>query len=145
MNSLSRRFALAGAVFALALSPAPPAGATPDTLKRSLQNILFGPLDIVFSPISASRSIYNNIQDIGDSPGVRAAYLLPGVAWNIGINCGAGVIRTVTGAFELLPGLILLPFEADMDPLFAPAERSDGLVDVDTDFLYIKFGISYTD
>ena len=145
MNSLARQVARAIAVFALALFLAPPAGATPDTLKRSIQNILFGPLDVALSPVSSARSIYINIQDIEDSPGVRVAYVLPGFVWNIGINCGAGVIRTVTGAFELIPGLILLPFEADMDPLFAPAERSDGLVDVDTDFLYIKFGISYTD
>jgi hypothetical protein len=145
VDPLARRIARGAAVAALALLLASPASASPETLKRSMENILFGPLDVAFSPVSSARSIYYNIQDIQDTPGVRVAYVLPGYAWNIGLNIGAGIIRTVTGGFELVPGLLLLPFEADLDPLFAPSERNEGLVDVETDILYIKFGISYTD
>src|SRR5262245_27334376 len=36
------------AALGLALAAAPPASASPETLKRSVSNLLFGPLDIIF-------------------------------------------------------------------------------------------------
>ena len=140
-----RGFALAAAVAVLALAGAAPAGASPETLKRSVGNILFGPFDIVCAPIVGSRTVYRNIQDIDDSMWVRVAYVLPGVAWNTTLQAGSGIIRTMTGLIELLPGIGLLPFKADLDPLFAPVEKSDALVDVDTPVLNFKFGVDYVD
>jgi hypothetical protein len=128
----------------LLFAAAGPAAASPETLKRSLGNILFAPLDIALSPIVAARSIYRNLNDIDDSVGVRLVYPLPGFAWNTGLQIGAGAIRELAGLLELLPGLVLLPFEADMDPLFAPAEKAAALVDVETPPVAIKFGIDYS-
>jgi hypothetical protein len=138
---------LAASALALAstLAAAPPAGASPETLKRSVGNMLFGPLDIVFAPVVGTQTVYRNIQDIDDSMWVRVVYVLPGVAWNTTLQAGSGIIRCMTGVIELLPGLGLLPFEADLDPIFAPPEKADALVDRETPVLDVKFGVNYVD
>ena len=129
----------------LALVAASPAQASPETLKRSVSNILFGPLDIVFAPVVGSQTVYHNIQDIDDSMWVRVAYVVPGVVWNTTLEAGSGIIRCMTGLIEFLPGLGLLPFKADLDPLFSPVEKSDALVDQETPVLNVKFGVNYVD
>jgi hypothetical protein len=136
-----------GALLALgmAFAAASPASASPETLKRSMSNILFGPVDIVFAPVVGSQTVYRNIQDIDDSMWVRVFYVLPGVAWNTTLTAGSGIIRCMTGLIELLPGLGLLFFEADLDPLFAPPEKADALVDKETPILNVKFGVNYVD
>lgn len=144
----SRRVsAITGALAAvlLALAAVSPAQASPETLKRSVSNIIFGPVDIVFSPIVGSQTVYHNIQDIDDSMWVRVFYVAPGVVWNTTLEMGSGIIRCMTGLIEFVPGLGLLPFDADLDPLFSPAEKGDALVDEDTPILNVKFGINYVD
>jgi hypothetical protein len=144
LSSRIRGFAAVGAAAALALCLAAPAAASPETLRRSIGNILFAPLDIGLSPVVAGHTIYRNLNEIDDSIGVRIVYPLPGYVWNVGLTIGSGAIREISGLLELLPGLILLPFEADMSPLFAPAEKANALVDYDTPPLHFKFGIDYT-
>ncbi|TFG92350.1 MAG: hypothetical protein E4H11_09545 [Myxococcales bacterium] len=144
----SRRVSgIAGALVALlfAVVAAAPAQASPETLKRSVSNILFGPFDIVFSPVVGGQTVYRNIQDIDDSMWVRVVYVVPGVVWNTTLEMGSGIIRCMTGLIEFVPGLGLLPFDADLDVLFAPAEKADALVDEDTPVLNIKFGVNYVD
>ena len=138
---------LAAALLALvgALAAPGPAGASPATLKRSMSNMLMGPLDIVFAPVVGTQSVYRNIQDIDDSMWVRVVYVVPGVAWNTTLQAGAGIIRCMTGVLEFLPGLGLLFFEADLDPIFAPPEKADALVDRETPVLDLKFGVDYVD
>ena len=109
-----------------------------------MSNILFAPIDIAFSPFVAGNSIYNNMRNIDDSLGVRIAYVIPGYVWNTGLQIGAGATREVAGLLELVPGIFLLPFDLDMDPIFAPGEKANALVDIDTPPLNIKFGIDYT-
>ena len=120
------------------------AEASPQTLKRSISNILCAPFDIVLSPVVAARSIYLNLQETQDSLPVRIFYPLPGFAWNTGVQVGAGGIRLLSGVLELLPGLALLFFEKDLDPLFDPAERGEALLDADTPPLRFKIGVDYT-
>jgi hypothetical protein len=129
----------------LALVAASPAQASPETLKRSVGNIIFGPVDIVFSPVVGSQTVYHNIQDIDDSMWVRVVYLAPGVVWNTTLEMGSGIIRCMTGLIEFVPGLGLLFFDADLDPLFSPVEKADALVDEETPVLNVKFGINYVD
>ncbi len=139
----ARQFAGIGIVLMLLLA-APPASATPETLKRSMGNILFAPFDLVLSPVVAGRIVYTNMRDIDDSQWVRIVYPLPGYVWTTGLQIGASVLREITGLIELLPGLGLVFFEADLDPLYAPVERGEALVDVETPVLNIKFGMNYT-
>lgn len=143
-DSHIRRWVGIACALGLALSVASPVAASPETLKRSVGNILFAPLDIVFAPAMAGKILYTNMRDIDDSPWVRIVYPIPGYFWLTGITIGAGVLREVTGLIELIPGLGLVFLEADLHPLFAPVERGEALVDVETDYLNIKFGMNYT-
>ena len=138
-----RRLVAAGLAFALLVSS--PAGASPETLRRSFSNILMSPLDMVCGPYVGVKSVIVNVREIGDTTAVRVFYFLPGLGWNIGIQAFGAAFRALAGALELVPGLVLLPFETDLDPIFALPERQDGLVDVETPVLYFKFCISYVD
>lgn len=129
----------------LVVGAAAPASASSATLKRALTNLLFGPLDFALSPITAATGVYNNIQDIDDTMAVRVGYAIPGVVWNMAFNAGGSVVRVFTGALEVVPGILLLPFEADMDPIFAPPERAPALIDEEFDSLSVKIGINYLD
>ncbi len=140
--SARRSMLLLAAVAAVAL-PASPAGATLDTLKRSVTNITLWPLDVVASPVTAGQMVVTNLQDIEDTTAVRVVYAVPGYFLIAGLNVAASVLRGVTGALEFLPSLVLAFMEADMDPLFDPVENNRALVDWQNDVLPIKFGIDY--
>lgn len=139
-----RRRALPLLLAAGALLLASPASATYETLKRSLGNIIFAPVDMVLSPVVASQSIYRNLRDIDDSLGVRITYVPVGFVWNTGVQAMSSVVREISGLIEFLPGLMVLPLEADLDPIFAPVERSAALFEIYTPPLRLKFGVDYT-
>lgn len=141
--SLPRFLALALAAGLLAL-PAAPADASPQTLKRSVQNMTQGPLDMATAPVTSGWSIYNNIRSVGDSTAVRIFYPIPGYAWNVMVNVGAGALRTLTGVMEFVPGLVLLPFESDLDPLFDPVDSSPSLINWENGIYDLKFANDYT-
>jgi hypothetical protein len=140
-----RRVGLLVPVLALALLVASPAGATPETFKRSIGNLTMAPLDLVLSPYTGPRAVVVNIQDIEDTRGVRIGYFLPGLVWNTGLYMGTAMLRGVVGLLEFLPGIGLFFFDADLDPLFPPPERLDALVDVETPVIYLKFGVYYAE
>lgn len=127
-----------------ALFVASPAAATYETLKRSLGNILFAPIDMLLSPVVATHTIYNNLRDVDDSLGVRIAYVPMGVGWNTGVQAMAAIVREISGLLEFIPGLIVLPLDADLDPIYAPVERGSALMDVETVALRLKMGVDYT-
>ncbi len=137
----SPRLALVAATLALFAST--PASATPETLKRSVGDILFAPLDIATSPVTAGKALYTNLREIDDARWKRIVFPIPGYLWILGVQIGGGAIREIAGLLELVPGLGLLFFDADLDPLFGPVERSDALVDLKTPPLNIKFGVNY--
>jgi hypothetical protein len=124
--------------------PAVPADASPKTLKRSIENLTQWPLDVAMSPVVSGYSIYKNMRDIGDSTAVRIFYPVPGYAWNVMVQVGAGVLRGVTGVIEFVPGIVLVPFDADLDPLFDPSIDNDALVNWENGFYDVKFGVDYT-
>jgi len=128
----------------LTAGAASPAQAGGETLKRSVSNILFAPVDLALAPAVAGTTMYNNLKNVGDSTAVRYFYPPFGYLWLTGVQAGASVLRAVTGCIEFLPGLALLPFDAEMPPIFDPAERGGAYVDKDTPPLHIKFGIDYT-
>ena len=143
-----RRLALVTATLALvtatlALFATTPASATPATLKRSVGNILFAPFDIAASPVTAGKALYTNLREVDDALWKRIVFPIPGYVWILGVQIGGGAIREIAGLLELVPGLGLLFFDADLDPLYGPVERNDALVDLDTPPLNIKFGVNY--
>jgi hypothetical protein len=122
-----------------------PVSASPETLKRSIGNLTQCPLDLALSPVVAGKTVYQNLQEIDDSMAVKIFYPVPGFVFVTFVQAGAAVLRGVTGVFEFLPGLGLLPFpDTDLDPLFDPADENEALVDYETPVFYFKFGVSYT-
>jgi hypothetical protein len=135
---------LAAAVLSFGL--AAPAAASTDTLRRSFENMPQGLFDVVLSPYTSAHSIYNNMQTIQDTPGVRIAYVVPGYFWNVMCNLGGGLIRSLTGVMELPTGLVLLFSDAEMEPLFDPVEDNEAVFvyDEHEDIYRVKVGVYYT-
>ena len=144
--SRSGRSRLAVGMFAATLlfAVASPASATSETLKRSIENIICAPFDILLSPVISVMTITDNMRFIDDSLGVQVAYPLPSTAWNTGIVIGISVIREIDGLLELIPGMFLFFSEADIDPLFAPVENSEALYEIDLPIILLRFGMKYT-
>jgi hypothetical protein len=142
--SLPRFVAAAALTAGLLALPAAPADASPKTLKRSIENMTQGPLDVATAPVTSVWSIYNNMRSIGDSTAVRIFYPAPGFLWNTMVNAGAGVLRGVTGVMEFVPGIVLLPFETDLDPLFDPPYSAPSIVNWENGFYDLKFANDYT-
>jgi len=144
LRRLAARLALVGAVFALVFMVSSPVTASPETLKRSVENLTLWPLDLALSPVVAGKTVVQNLQDIDDSTAVRIAYTVPGFVWVTFVQAGTAVLRGVTGVLEFLPGLGLVFFETDLDPIFDAADENEALVDFETPVYHLKFGISYT-
>jgi hypothetical protein len=142
---MRQRRAFAAALALLVASfVASPAAATYETLKRSLGNIVFAPVDMVLSPVVASNVVYNNLRDVEDSLGVRIAYVPMGLCWNTGTQAMSAVVREIAGLIEFVPGLLVLFLDADLDPIYAPVERGNALMDVETQVIRLKMGVDYT-
>jgi hypothetical protein len=137
-----RRAAAVGIL--LALLAASPAAATYETLKRSLGNIVLAPVDMILSPVVATNVVYNNLRDVDDSLGVRVAYVPVGLCWNTGVQAMSAVVREIAGLIELVPGVLVLPLDADLDAIYAPVERGNALMDVETPVIRLKMGVDYT-
>ena len=131
---------------AVALLAALPAAATTAVLKRAFENMPQGVGDVLLSPYTAGHTLYTNMTTIEDTLPVRIAYCVPGYAWNLMSNAGGGLIRSLTGVLELPTGLVLLFSDAEMEPLFDPAEDNEALITWDEyeDVYRVKTGISYT-
>ncbi|NNL67595.1 MAG: hypothetical protein HKP30_15200 [Myxococcales bacterium] len=142
MNGI-RTMVLALALVLVAGTPGT-AQATGETLKRATSNLLMAPFDMALSPIVAGKTIVTNMREVEDSTAVRVAYAVPGYIFLTGVQLGAATIRAISGVLEFVPGVGLLFFDTDLDPLYDPVETSDALVDYDTRFLNVKFGIDYT-
>ncbi len=143
-NHPLRRLAAIGVVFSFLLTPTS-ALAGPETLKRSFGNMIQGPIDLVLAPITAGIVEYRNLKNIDDTTAVRVFWVVPGYIWLLGLHLGASVLRTLAGVFELLPGLVLLFTDAEMDPLFAPSEKSEAVIwDYPTTVFDFKLGVDYT-
>ena len=137
------------------------ASASPDTLRRAFSNMLMGPLDMLLSPVVGLMTTAENLRDVDDTDAVRVAYAVPGAIFLMGLDLGCGMIRTITGGLETVPGVLVFPLETDLDPLFDPVEDAPALVDwenplvdVENPWVYynplvapfaikVKFGINY--
>lgn len=148
MTGFARRlrcFTLAfAAALPLVIGAPGEAQATTKTIKRSLQNLLLAPVDVVLSPYVATKALYGRWTSSDDTPGVKYGYALPAIPWSISVNIGASILRGMAGGLEFLPGLVLIPFDADMTQLFDPAENNLALFDSgDAGFARVRFGVDY--
>jgi hypothetical protein len=134
------------ALFVLSSAIAAPASATPQTILRGLGNVVCAPLDAVLAPVSTGIGIYENLQNIDDSRAVRIFYPLPAFFYATGIQLGGAWIRLTTGLMETGVGLLVLPLETDIDPLFSVVDDATALVEIDIDYMDypLRFGINYT-
>mgnify|MGYP001193105720 CR=1 FL=1 len=148
VTGLARRLrlaALSAALFVPLVALAPGAAeASTATIKRSVQNLLLFPVDLAMSPYVATKAVYTSWRGSDDTDAVKIAYAVPSVPWAISVNAGASMLRGVAGALELLPGLVLIPFEADMRPLFDLAENNNAVFDSgDEGIARVRLGIDY--
>lgn len=133
-----------GLVVAISLAAPGAAQAGTATLKRSTANLLLFPFDFALSPFVATRATYNNWRSSDDTRGVKYAYPVFGVPWMISVNLGASVLRGLAGALELLPGIVLLPFDTDMAPLYDLSENNPALYDSGEDSPWrLRVGVDY--
>lgn len=148
LRETPRRCAVCVALASFALASLVPsaASASPQTLVRGLSNIALAPLDAGLAPISSFVGIRDNLENIDDSPGVRRFYPIPAWFYAVGLQVGCSVIRAATGAIEVIPGVALVFFETDMEPLFDPVIDASALFEFDSDILDdgYRFGINYT-
>jgi hypothetical protein len=128
----------------LVVGAASPAQADGTVLKRALSNIVCAPIDLALAPAVAGTTMVHNLQNVGDSQAVRYFYPPFGLLWLTGVQAGASVLRAIAGGLEVLPGIVLLPFDAEMQPLFGPAEKGNAWVDHDIPPIHFKVGIDYT-
>jgi hypothetical protein len=139
----SALLAAAMVVSLTALAPSP-ASATTATIRRSISNLLFFPFDFALSPFVATRAVYKNWRASDDTPAVKYGYALPAVPWAVSVNMGASLMRGLAGGLELLPGLVLIPFDADLSPLYDLSENNPALFDTEESLpLRVKIGVDY--
>ncbi len=156
-SRLSRRLAAALAVASLLAWAPAAAQASPETLQRSIGNMIQTPLDIALAPIVAGRTLINNLRDIDDTTAVKVAYAVPGYFWLAGVQIGGAALRGVAGLLELVPGLILLPLATDLDALYDPADRGAAMFEMENPLAEndiarwiplitwnVRFGVTYT-
>jgi hypothetical protein len=144
MVGFARRVASFAILLALLVAVAPSAShAGVKTLTRATQNLLFFPFDIALTPFVATKITWDSWRSSDDTPAVKYGYALVAPFWNIGISAGASVIRGVAGFIEFLPGLALLPFDAEMNPIYDLPETQPAWVDVGNDHFKMRFGINY--
>ena len=130
----------------LVTTVAAPAAATPQTILRGLGNVVLAPLDALLAPVTTLIGLRQNLANIDDSPGVRLFYPIPAFLYASTLQVGCAWIRAISGAMEVGVGLIVLPLETDIDPLFATVDDADALVEFDIDYMEypLRFGLNYT-
>ncbi len=144
MIRFARRFAsLICLVALLAVATPGVSHAGTKTLARSVQNLLFFPFDLALSPFVATKITYENWRDSDDTKAVKYGYAIIAPFWSFGVEAGASVIRGVAGMIELVPGIVLLPFDGEMSAIYDLPETQPAWVDVGSDAFRMKFGVDY--
>ena len=108
--------------------------------------VVLAPLDAALAPISTFVGIRRNLRDIDDPLPVKIIYPVPGYFYAVGLQFMCSWIRLTTGFLEMGAGVLVLPFETDIEPLFDPADDADALVEIDIDYMDypLRFGVNYT-
>jgi hypothetical protein len=131
-GEMGRRVTQAGAAAALSLFlGAGVASASPDTLRMALEDILFGAVDVVVAPVNGGRATARNFDEVSDNAVLQGLYAVPAALGLTTLQALQGALRTATGIVELVPGIFLFPFSADLDPDLNVFRRGDLMVDLE--------------
>lgn len=132
-RSLSKRRASACVTaFALLLLLGPQrADASPETLRIAFEDILMGVADVVVSPVNAGMATAENLDAVSDNPILQGLYVVPGFLGLGVLQAGQAALRIATGVVQILPGLALFPFEADLSEDFNVFRRGTLMVDAE--------------
>ena len=125
----ARRWLVAGSLALALASPTAPAQASPDSLRLALEDVTFGVVDVAASPVTAGVAAARNLDAVSDHAVLQALYALPGWAGLTFLQVGQGVLRTLVGALEVIPGIALFPFQTDLPEDWNVFRRGDLLVD----------------
>ena len=107
---LSRALASALALASAWLAPAV-ALASPDTLRMATENLVEGPVDMAMAPVTAGRVLVHNAGEVGLDPVGGPVYGVLGSVGMTALHVSWGLLRTISGAVLLVPGVLLFPFE----------------------------------
>lgn len=124
----------------LVLAPAQHALAGPEGVRRSVENIVLCPAEIVVFPVVAGQTVRHNMQVAEYTTPQKIAFAPFGFAWLSLVQVSFGFARGVAGIVGLLPALIFVASERD--PV-ARLNVSDyrALVDHPTRYFDFKFGV----
>ena len=123
------RVACAGLAMVLFAGSPPAAHASPDTLRRSLGNILWAPFDMLLAPVNAGIAVRRNLPYAGDSTGERVGYVPTAFLGFTLLHVLTGGLRAVTGVAQLPAGLALFPFpNTDLPDALDPLGRGEPLL-----------------
>ncbi len=107
-----RACALASVLALASAALAPGAAlASPDTLRMATENLVEGPVDMVLAPVTAGRVLVHNADEVGLDPVGGPAYGVLGSVGMTVLHVSWGLLRTLSGAVLLVPGVLLFPFE----------------------------------
>ena len=104
--------------------------ASPDTLRVAIEDIVFGAVDVVAAPVTGGVATARNLDAVSDNGFLQGLYAVPGWLGLTGLQFAQGSLRIVTGAIQLVPGIVLFPFEADVPEDFNVFRSGEKLVDL---------------
>jgi len=118
-----------------------------ETLKRSAENILLAPFDLVLTPYVAGDTIAKGIDRANyDNAAQRVMVGMIGYPWILMMDAATAFVRVSAGVFELPVGLATLAWENftdfHLDPFFDTGDLP-AVVDVPSDVFHTKFGVAY--
>ena len=106
---------LAGLVPLALLVAGGPAGASPDTLRLGVEDVLLGAADVVAAPVTGGIATAATLDQVSDNAGLQATYAFPGWLGLTLLHTAQGFFRVVVGTGELVAGIFLFPFpDADV-------------------------------
>ena len=143
MSSLLLRATLFLALVGVLLGAQPRSvRADPSQLCRAFSSIVLAPTDILFAPYISGRDAYSALSEEGKPYKVWVSFL-PSYPVFVLIQLGGTALRIVSGAFEVLPGLVSLFAEQAGQPLFAQQDQAPQIYRAELGPCPVRIGTSY--
>jgi hypothetical protein len=142
MPRLLLRATLSLTLLGVLLGGARPAAANPTQLCRAFTSIALAPTDLIFAPYISARDAYGAVTAAGE-PYKAFISFPPAYPLFLVIQAGGTVLRVVSGAFEILPGLVGLAFTKPSPPLFRAQDEARQIYSGELGPCPLRVGTSY--